>query len=60
MKSGAWAIHGMSGIQPPIVICFARSRTNTMPTCWRSDFDGAESAAARAISSTSSGIGSGL
>jgi hypothetical protein len=60
MKSGACAIHGMSGIHPPMVVCFARSFTSTIPTCWRSDFDGAESAAARAISSTSSGIGSGL
>jgi hypothetical protein len=60
MKSGASAIHGMSGIQPPIVVCLTRSRTSTMPTCCRSDLDGAESAAASAISSTSSGIASGL
>ena len=60
MKSGAVAIQGMSGIQPPMVACLARSLTSTIATCWRSDFDGAESAAASTISSTSSGTGSGL
>ena len=28
MKSGACAIHGMSGIKPPIVACLARSLTS--------------------------------
>ena len=60
MKSGHCAIHGMSGIQLPIVACFVLSFTSTIAICWRSDFDGAESAAASAISSCSSGTGSGL
>ena len=31
--AGAVAINGMSGIQPPIVACLARSFTRTTPTC---------------------------
>ena len=60
MKSGAVAIHGMSGIRAPIAAWLARSLTRTTPTCCRSDFDGDDSAADSAISRTSSGTGSGL
>ena len=60
MKSGAVAIHGMSGIRAPIALCFALSFTITTPTCWRSDFEGDDRAADSAISRTSSGTGSGL
>ena len=53
-------MNGMSGIQPPIVACLARSFTSTTATCCRSDFDGADSAAASATLSTSSGTGAAV
>ena len=53
-------MNGMSGIQPPIVACLARSFTRTTATCCRSDFDGADSAAASATLRTSSGTGAAV
>ena len=54
-STGASLIQGMVPIQSATLAIFAASRVTMMEYCCRSDFEGADCAAARTVSSSGSG-----
>ena len=59
-NTGAWQIQSMVPIQSAIRLIRAGSRITTTEYCCRSDFAGADCAAASSVSSRGSGTASGL